>query len=478
MDAFFAEVEGVWGHTLRPHQTEALTAALSGRDVLVTVATGGGKSLVYQALSLRMSPVLVVSPLLALMQDQVHAARQRGLTVMQYGAEGRTIGVDVQLVYATPEAAVRHLCDHKWGAIAIDEAHCVIAWGAQFRPEYAQLAALRGSDAQAAAPVIALTASAPPDMLDAIQASLGMRKPVHVRGSFVRSNLTLHVQSKRKIATTGLSRARRFVDVQNCVQPPCIVYTTTRAEADDIAREFTGMFDVAPYHAGMSDDDRKQVLELFMADELRVVCATVAFARGVDKPNVRTVIHYGPPTSLETYYQGVGRAGRDGEPADCTLLVGAGDWPRLRHANDCDLIALNKVRDFCACDDGACLHQKLVAHFGEETSSCKTRCDVCLNPCTPVDAGAVVTESDTEAAKSMVAAMPYYGMAALARALQGSKKTHDNLKAHASYAAWKHHSEAVCQSGLRSLVRRGELAERKRALRAGGTYVCIVLGKQ
>ena len=461
MDRVRERVRQTWGVELRPHQVDAIQAALSGRDVMVTVATGGGKSLVYQALCLVRPPVLVVSPLIALIQDQVQAAKSAGIRVCNLGET--VLSDDAQLAYATPERAVRHLSGYEWGAVAIDEAHCVVEWGSDFRPEYGQLSALRACPF----PVVALTASATPSMVKCICRSLGMRAPVQVKGSFSRPNLTLQVKPKKFVTRSDT----KFADVQSLVHPPCIVYVTKRAEADQLA-DALSMFASAPYHAGMSDSEREEVLQGFMEDRIRVICATIAFGMGINKPDIRSVIHYGPSRSLECYYQEVGRAGRDGNDSTCTLLVSKGDWPRLKYAG-ADAKALGMVEDYAS--ERRCLHQYLVDHFGEESSECG-KCSACVSGKSQVEEEMedLLTVEEAQAAVQMVTRHPVFGVSSIASALRGDSSTHANLKANDHFGAWRGKSNATIHKGIKMLVRKQLIQERTRVLSNGkGKYTSL-----
>ena len=462
MEALSSTVREVWGCDLRPHQEEALRAVLQGRDVLVTVATGGGKSLIYQSLSFVMPPVLVISPLISLIQDQVQSAREKGMRVCNL-CDSRMDSTS-QLVYSTPEKAVRYLADCEWGAIAVDEAHCVVTWGSGFRPEYGQLSAMRPNGSKGTrVPILALTASATPKMVDQIAESIGMVHPKRVCGSFARGNLTFRVLPKKHVQRSDT----KFADVQSLVRPPCIVYATSRKECDELSSALS-MFKSAPYHAQMDAEDRAHIVDMFMRDEIRVVCATIAFGMGIDKPDVRSVIHYGPSRSVEAYYQEAGRAGRDGMESTCTMLIGNGDWPRLRHA-EADVSSLRSVEEYSRGD--VCYHQFLLRYFGEESSPCG-KCGVCTG-CVPAPAS--VSDSHTEAAVGMVSAYPVFGMTSIASALRGDKAANPKLRAREEFGAWKGLSNKSIHASLKSLVRQGVLVEKTRRLSSGGEYVSLAV---
>src|SRR4051794_19457969 len=319
----------------RPGQREACEAALAGRDVLVVMPTGSGKSLCYQLPALlREDLTIVVSPLVALMQDQVDALRARGLgnqvalvnAQQDSSANSRALADAeagrLRLLYVAPErfsspGFVERIEGVDVGLFVVDEAHCVSQWGHDFRPDYFRLAdAARHVGAQA---IVASTATATPQVAADIVRRLGLREPLRVATGFDRPNLSFAVarpapHEKRAI----MSEALRGEDAL-----PAIVYAGTRAGAEEIAAWLTDELgeQALPYHAGLDRERRAAVQRRFLGDDVRVVVATNAFGMGVDKPNVRTVLHASVPASLEAYYQEAGRGGRDGAPARALLLA-------------------------------------------------------------------------------------------------------------------------------------------------------------
>jgi ATP-dependent DNA helicase RecQ len=319
----------------RPGQREACEAALAGRDVLVVMPTGSGKSLCYQLPALlRDDLTIVVSPLVALMQDQVEALRARGLgdrvavvnsqqdAAARGAALARAMRGDLKLLYVAPErfsspGFVERMRGVEVGLFVVDEAHCVSQWGHDFRPDYFRLAdAARylGADA-----IFASTATATPRVSTDVVRRLGLRDPVRVATGFDRPNLSFAVarpapHEKHRL----LVEALRGEDAL-----PAIVYAGTRAGSEELATHLATALgeEALPYHAGLEREQRASVLRRFLADDVRVVVATNAFGMGVDKPNVRTVVHASVPASLEAYYQEAGRAGRDGAPARALLLA-------------------------------------------------------------------------------------------------------------------------------------------------------------
>jgi len=319
----------------RPGQREACEAALAGRDVMVVMPTGSGKSLCYQLPALlRDDLTVVVSPLVALMQDQVEALAARGLgsrvalvNAQQDGGHNaealrRAVAGELRLLYVAPErfaapGFMDRMRDAQVGLFVVDEAHCVSQWGHDFRPDYFRLAdAARGLGAAA---LLASTATATPRVAGDVVRRLALRDPLLVATGFDRPNISFSVarpggHEKRAIVAEAL----RGDDAL-----PAIVYAGTRAGAEELASDLSGALgeEAVAYHAGLDRELRAKVQRRFLADDVRVICATNAFGMGVDKPNVRTVVHASVPSSLEAYYQEAGRAGRDGAPARALLLA-------------------------------------------------------------------------------------------------------------------------------------------------------------
>ncbi len=335
----------------RPGQREAVQAALDGRDSLVVMPTGGGKSLCYQlpALANEHGLVVVVSPLIALMADQWRRLREAGVrsTMLASGMEDghnaqalREIAQgETQLVLAAPErfasGAFREaLAARRVDLFVVDEAHCVAEWGHDFRPDYLRLndaiASLNGGDGRGRPAVMAATATATPKVAEEIAARLGLREWVSVRSGFDRPNLTFDVVSVEGKGAVARKRAALMYALGDAQARPAIVYCGTRKDTDEVAGMLrqAGMATVS-YHAGMSADARRESQERFMDGRAEVVVATNAFGMGVDKADVRTVAHWALPTSLEAYYQEAGRGGRDGEWARALLLASRMDLGRL-----------------------------------------------------------------------------------------------------------------------------------------------------
>jgi ATP-dependent DNA helicase RecQ len=320
----------------RPGQREACEAALAGRDVMVVMPTGSGKSLCYQLPALlRDDLTVVVSPLVALMQDQVEALRARGLGehVALVNAQqdvaanaevlDRAAAGELRLLYVAPERFAapgfldRMRTQARVGLFVVDEAHCVSQWGHDFRPDYFRLAA--AARALGAAALVASTATATPRVAADVVRRLNLRDPLRVATGFDRPNISFAVARPG-----GHEKTRLVVEALKGTDTlPAIVYAGTRAGSEELADQLTDSLgeEAAAYHAGLERGRRAEVQRRFLADDVRVICATNAFGMGVDKPNVRTVLHASVPSSLEAYYQEAGRAGRDGLPARALLLA-------------------------------------------------------------------------------------------------------------------------------------------------------------
>ena len=380
LDAARRVLEERFGHPrFRVHQLKVLGPLLSGRDVLAVLPTGAGKSLCYQVPAL-LAPrglTLVVSPLISLMQDQVGALRRRGIAAAyvnsQVDAAQRRAILDaaltgrVTLLYCAPErlpSLTRRLraAATPIALLAIDEAHCITEWGNEFRPVYRRLGVFR---AQLDHPLtIALTGSATPAARADILAVLRIPGAEVVVTSFDRPNLTFAV---RRV----LDDRERFATLRTLVraasQGASLIYTPTRRLTELVTRALIRCsVRAAPYHAGLSAGTRRRVLRAFLADRVGVIVATSAFGMGIDKPDVRQVIHWGPPPTLEAYYQEAGRAGRDGRPADCLILWRLTDlaWGNLAP----------EMRRYV--DTRRCRRRMMLEYFGERVIEC-SGCDVC-----------------------------------------------------------------------------------------------------
>lgn len=381
----------------RPLQREIMESTLAGRDTVAVLPTGAGKSLCFQLPALaREGVTLVVSPLIALMKDQVDALTASGVpaTLLNSGVQGaevsrRRAGLaqgDYKLLYAAPERIMtegflKELREWNVTAIAVDEAHCISEWGHDFRPEYRQLAKLR--DHLPGVAFLALTATATEQVRGDIVRQLKLRDPEVFLASFNRPNLSYSVIPKDK-ATRQVCEF-----VRGRPNDSGIVYVQSRKSAESIAEALSGEGIAAvPYHAGLSAEERSANQEAFLRDEARVVCATIAFGMGINKPDVRYVIHADLPKNIEGYYQETGRAGRDGLSSDCLLLYSRGDLVKnLKFLDEmmdpaaADLAAkqMRKMANFA--EGTECRRVALLGYFGErwEGENCGS-CDICVQP--------------------------------------------------------------------------------------------------
>jgi ATP-dependent DNA helicase RecQ len=386
-----------WGYTtLRPLQREAMDAILADKDSVVVLPTGGGKSLCFQAPAVvRPGVALVVSPLISLMKDQVDSLVGNGVSAALYNSSQssdqktavmRGLREDrYRLLYVSPERLVgdgsagflETLSSRRVSFVAIDEAHCISQWGHDFRPEYRQLAQLR-----ARLPGVAMhayTATATARVRRDIATQLALREPVELVGSFDRANLLYRVlvrSALKKQLVDVLDRHRREAG---------IVYCTSRKEVDALAAWLTETgVPALPYHAGLSDAERVANQDAFLSERVNVVVATVAFGMGIDRSNVRFVVHAGAPRSLEHYQQESGRAGRDGLEAECLLITSSADFMRWRvmlerngELNDSTTALLRQMERYAS--SVGCRHRHLLEYFGERpTKDNCGACDACL----------------------------------------------------------------------------------------------------
>ena len=411
MTALHDAIARYWGYTtFRPLQLEAMDAVLADRDSIVVLPTGGGKSLCFQAPAVvRPGLALVVSPLISLMKDQVDTLVGNGVPAALFNSslaadekaevilglrEGR-----YRLLYVSPERLVGEggddflalLSSCRVSFVAVDEAHCVSQWGHDFRPEYRQLGRLRQVLPDVS--LHAYTATATSRVRQDIAAALALNDPLEFVGSFDRPNLLYRVMPRAALKQQLLAVLERHH------HEPGIIYCTSRREVDALAAWLTGLGTPAlPYHAGLSDDERSQNQDAFLNERIDIIVATVAFGMGIDRSNVRFVVHAGAPRSLEHYQQESGRAGRDGLEAECVLISSAADFMKwrlmLERSGELSPASETLLRQMERYATGVgCRHRHLAEYFGDEYPGEKggcAACDYCLNELETVDQPSVL----------------------------------------------------------------------------------------
>ncbi|WML68170.1 MAG: ATP-dependent RNA helicase DeaD [Methanoregula sp. SKADARSKE-2] len=475
-----------WGRTsFLPHQEEIIRSVLEGNDTLAILATGGGKSLCYQLPALRLGGLtLVISPLISLMKDQIDSLNARRIPAAAYNS---TLGFwdrskideelaagELRLLFVSPERCVQpnfldSLANVGLRLIAIDEAHCISEWGHNFRPEYRQLARLKRCFP--GVPVIALTATAVKDVRADIVRQLGLSHPRKFVGSFNRKNIEYRVIPKKN----PLQFLATFIGQHR--DDAGIVYCLSKKETEEIARELRRWgFSALAYHAGLSAKTREKVQDGFIKGTVRVVCATVAFGMGIDKPDVRYVIHYDLPKSIESYYQETGRAGRDGKFCECVLLFSRVDSGRIRWMLERDgnggqvkraLCKLQEMVDYC--ESTGCRRRFLLRYFDEslEEENCGS-CDTCTDPRQEID-GTVQAQMIAACVQQLPAK---FGIEIISGVLRGAraKRIHElGLDALPVYGSGKKFSREEYRTWIADLIRQGCLA------RSGDEYPVISL---
>jgi ATP-dependent DNA helicase RecQ len=436
--------------------------------------TGGGKSLCYQIPALHRTGVaIVVSPLISLMKDQVDSLVANGVAAACYNStlgesEARKVltrlhAGKLNLLYVAPErlmndSFLEKLLGIEIALIAIDEAHCVSQWGHDFRPEYVQLGRLRSIFPKV--PLIALTATADPQTRSDIVDRLGLATaPCHV-ASFDRPNIRYTVVAKQK----PFHQLQEFLKVRPSESG--IIYALSRKRVEEVASRLADAgIAAAPYHAGLPDRERERVQEAFQRDDLQIVVATVAFGMGIDKPNVRFVVHYDLPRNIESYYQETGRAGRDGMPAEALLLFGYGDIAISRALIESggnpeqNRIEINKLNAMVGCAEAlTCRRRVLLGYFGEDLEEDCGNCDICLIPPERFDA----TEEAQKALSCVYRVGQRFGMGHVIDVLRGSHNQriqslgHDRLS---TYGIGRDRSQESWGGLLRQLVHLGYLSQ-------------------
>lgn len=472
----------------RPLQEDIIRDVLNKKDTFVLMPTGGGKSICYQIPALMMDGLsIVVSPLISLMKDQVDGLVSNGIaaaylnSTLSYREVQETtraiLDGHVKILYVAPErlcmkSTMELLRYVNISLFAIDEAHCISQWGHDFRPEYRRMGFLKEKFPDI--PVIGLTATATPKVKDDTIKLLNLKSPSVYVASFNRSNLSYEIRPKKN----------SYEDLVDYIQGQGgnsgIIYCNSRKSVESLSRKLNNEgFHTLPYHAGLSDSKRHEHQERFIRDDVDIIVATVAFGMGIDKPNVRFVIHYDLPKNIEGYYQETGRGGRDGLECECILYFSRGDWYKIKYfidqmskksERDIATVKLREMIDYC--ESTTCRRKVLLSYFGEELESDNCGgCDVCLKPRDTFNA--------SEVARVLLSCVgevnERFGMTHVVDIISGSRSKkikgykHDRLK---TYGTGEGYTKSEWLDMAREMVRLGYLDVK------GARYPLLSLNKK
>ncbi len=474
--------------SFRPNQETIIKSILNKKDVFAVMPTGGGKSLCYQLPARMMNgTTVVISPLISLMKDQVDAAIENGISAAFLNSSLSSQEMsdiyrqlnsnELELLYIAPErfamqGFLKTLKAIPISLFAIDEAHCISEWGHDFRPDYLSLSGLTQTFPDI--PVSAFTATATPKVQEDIINKIGLRSPHIIRASFNRQNLFYQVRSKAGLESQIMEFLKEHTD------EPGIIYRTTRDSVFKLTEFLVDQgISALPYHAGLSPEERKRNQEAFSKDRVTIIVATIAFGMGIDKSNVRFVIHADLPKNIEGYYQETGRAGRDGDMADCILFFGRQDIPKIRYFIDqipnekertISMEKLNKAVTYAS--HNVCRRRQLLDYFGENyTDENCGACDICLGNVEQVD-----ITTDAQILMSAISRTgQYFGARHIIDIVAGAdtkrirELQHNEIK---TYGAGKHKAKKHWQFIV------DELLAQEAIVQDGGQYPVLVLTKK
>lgn len=468
MELAYKALKQFFGYdTFRPMQAEIIESIMDGNDALVLMPTGGGKSICFQIPAIVMEGTcIVVSPLIALMKDQVEGLKANGVPAAYINStlswqdeqlvERQAIDGTLKLLYVSPEKLLTSefkyfMSQITVSAFAIDEAHCISSWGHDFRPEYTKMRFLRNDFPNT--PIIALTATADKITRKDIIEQLNIKDGQTFLGSFDRPNLSLSV-------LPGQNRYKTIEDfVRNHPDQSGIIYCLSRKNTETVSAKLRKAgFNAAFYHAGMSPDDRSRTQEAFIKDDVPIICATIAFGMGIDKSNVRWIIHYSMPKNMEGYYQEIGRAGRDGVKSETVLFYSFGDVIQHRRFiedgenKEVQYTKLERMIQYA--DAQICRRKILLSYFGEHTQQNCGNCDVCLSPPEYFD-GTVLAQKALSAVVRMREKVSTGTLIDVLRGAQNQNVLEHGYQNVKTYGAGRDHSYQDWQQYLMQMVNGG-----------------------